>query len=309
MDEASPELIAKLEASRREFLDAVEALRPDLHRYCARMTGSVIDGEDVVQEVLARAYFELPTLKQVPSLRSWLFRIAHNRAIDHTRRHERRASEPLETAAELAADAPDPERQMAHDEALRTAVSRFLELPFAQRSSVILKDVLGHSVPEIAELLRLSEAAVSSALHRGRARLRELGRAPPPPAASSSVVRRYAELFNARDWDGVRALLAGEVEIELVSRWKPASAVEGGTYFTNYASVGGWRLVPGSVDGRAVIGVFSQSDAALPAYLVDLTITDGRVSAIRDYRYVSYIARDSAFVPAAESSAKTDHGQ
>jgi RNA polymerase sigma factor (sigma-70 family) len=300
MDKASPELIAKLEASRRDFLEAVEALRPDLHRYCARMTGSVIDGEDVVQEVLARAYFELPTLKQVPSLRSWLFRIAHNRAIDYTRLHERRVSDPLDTAAELATDAPDPERQMAHDEALRTAVSRFLELPSAQRSSVILKDVLGHSVPEIAELLRLSEAAVSSALHRGRARLRELGRAPPRPASSSSVVTRYAELFNARDWDGVRALLAGEVEIELVSRWKPATAAEGGTYFTNYSSVSGWRLVPGSVDGRAIIGVFSNSDATLPTYLVHLTITGGLVSAIRDYRYVSYIARDSAFVPAAD---------
>jgi RNA polymerase sigma-70 factor (ECF subfamily) len=300
MDEASPELIAQLEASRRDFLAAVEGLRPDLHRYCARMTGSVIDGEDVVQEVLARAYFELPTLKQVPSLRSWLFRIAHNRAIDYTRRHERRLSDPLDTAAELPAEAPDPEGQLAHDEALRAAVSRFLELPSAQRSSVILKDVLGHSVPEIAELLRLSEAAISSALHRGRARLRELGRAAPapPPAASSPVVARYAELFNARDWDGVRALLAGEVEIELVSRWKPASALEGGTYFTNYSSVSGWRLVPGSVDGRAIIGVYANSDATLPTYLVEVTITGGLVSAIRDYRYVSYIARDSGFVPA-----------
>jgi RNA polymerase sigma factor (sigma-70 family) len=300
MHEASPELIAKLEASRRDFLDAVEALRPDLHRYCSRMTGSVIDGEDVVQEVLARAYFELPTLKQVPSLRSWLFRIAHNRAVDYTRRYERRVSDPLDTAAELPADAPDPERQLTHDEAIRAAVSRFLELPSTQRSSVVLKDVLGHSVPEIAELLRLSEAAVSSALHRGRARLRELGRAPPRPAASSPVVTRYAELFNAHDWDGVRALLAGEVEIELVSHWKPTSALEGGTYFTNYAGVSGWRLVPGSSDGRPIIGVFRNAAAKLPAYLVDLTITGGLVSAIRDYRYVSYIARDSAFVAAAE---------
>lgn len=116
-------------------------------------------------------------------------------------------------------------------------------------------------------------------------------------------VEPHAE--QARNWEGVRALLAGEVEIELVSRWKPASAVEGGTYFTNYASVSGWRLVPGSVDGRAIIGVFSKSDATLPTYLVDLTITDGRVSAIRDYRYVSYITRDSGFEPAAESDVKT----
>ena len=106
---------------------------------------------------------------------------------------------------------------------------------------------------------------------------------------------RYAQLFNARDWDGVRALLASAAEMELVSRWKPASATEGGSYFTNYAGVLGWRLVPGSVDGRPIIGVFPSADATLPAYLIDLTITLP-VSAIRDYRYVGYIARDSGFV-------------
>jgi DNA-directed RNA polymerase specialized sigma24 family protein len=57
-------------------------LRPELHRYCARLTGSVIDGEDVVQDTFARAFAGLHEVQEAPPLRAWLFRIAHNRALD-----------------------------------------------------------------------------------------------------------------------------------------------------------------------------------------------------------------------------------
>jgi RNA polymerase sigma factor (sigma-70 family) len=301
MAEANPELLAKLEASRNDFLAAVEGLRPDLHRYCARMTGSVIDGEDVVQDVLARAYFELPTLKRVPSLRSWLFRMAHNRSIDLSRRYERRMSDPIDAASQVAEEAPGPADEIARQEAIRLAVARFLELPPVQRSCVILKDVLGHSVPEIAGLVHLSEPAVSAALHRGRSQLRALGGEPASAPSISPIVTRYAELFNARDWEGVRALLADEVEVELVSRWRPANATEAVTYFTNYESIRGWRLAPGQLDGRALLAVIAQDDATAPSYFIELALSHGRVSAIRDYRYVTYIAQDAAFVPAAVS--------
>jgi hypothetical protein len=108
------------------FLAVVAEVRPDLHRYCARMTGSVADGEDLVQDTLAAAYYELSQLRELPALRAWLFRIAHNR--------------PLEQA-----------------EAVRAAVSRFLELAPAQRSCVILKDVLEHSLEEVAALVTAHE--------------------------------------------------------------------------------------------------------------------------------------------------------
>src|SRR5262249_49131030 len=85
----------------------VANVRPELHRYCARMTGSIADGEDVVQDTLARAYYALPELDPVPPLRPWLFRIAHNRAIDHNRRYDRRMREPLDDGALLHA-AHDP---------------------------------------------------------------------------------------------------------------------------------------------------------------------------------------------------------
>lgn len=80
--EAPDGIISVLEQGRRQFLVLVEQVRPELHRYCSRMTGSVVDGEDVVQETLARAFYELSQLQALPPLRAWLFRIAHNRAID-----------------------------------------------------------------------------------------------------------------------------------------------------------------------------------------------------------------------------------
>src|SRR6185369_6391897 len=132
--------------SRARFLELVEGLRPDLHRYCARMTGSIADGEDVVQDTLARAYYELSGLEELPAMRSWLFQIAHNRALDVLRRYERRMGEPLDLIEGSARDPSlDAESAVAREEAVRAAVSRFLDVPPVQRSCVILKDVLGHS--------------------------------------------------------------------------------------------------------------------------------------------------------------------
>src|SRR2546426_4955428 len=99
------DLIGDLRLTRERFATLVAEIRPELHRYCARMTGSIADGEDVVQDTLARAYYELSEVKELPPLRPWLFRIAHNRAIDTLRRYERRMSETLDTAIDLPADA------------------------------------------------------------------------------------------------------------------------------------------------------------------------------------------------------------
>ena len=141
-------------------------LRPDLHRYCSRMVGSVIDGEDVVQETLARGYYELSALQNPPALRSWLFRIAHNRALDHLRR--RRPTEPLDTQEDAADTDSDPNNLVPREQAITLAMARFLQLAPSQRSCVILKDVLDYSLEDIATSLDLSIPAVKAALHRGR---------------------------------------------------------------------------------------------------------------------------------------------
>jgi RNA polymerase sigma factor (sigma-70 family) len=299
-DEGPALLPPQLQEARREFLTLVEGLRPDLHRYCARMTGSVSDGEDVVQETLARAYYELSALKEPPALRSWLFRIAHNKALDQLRRYERRMGEPFDIAVhERIDDAPDPDALMAREQAVAMAVARFVELVPTQRSCVILKDVLECSLEEIAALLDLSVLAVKAALHRGRTRLRELAQEPEQPASprpASQTVRRYADLFNARDWDGVRAMLADDVRLDLVAASKRRGRKEVAVYFTNYDRLAHWYMQPAWLDGREVLAVLKTPGETQPMYFIEITTSEDRITTIRDFNHVPYIAQDAVIV-------------
>lgn len=291
-------LLSQLHETRRNFLALVAELRPELHRYCARMTGSSADGEDVVQDALARAYYELSALKEVPALRGWLFRIAHNRALDFLRRYDRRMSEPLETVAQREDEATAaPDEVLIREQAIHTAISRFLELAPTQRSCVVLKDVLGHSLEDIGQLLGLSVPAVKAALHRGRSRLLTLSATPKPatPRQPSQVLARYVELFNARDWDAVRAMLADEVRLDVVSvvRYKGRERVN--TYFTNYAKLGDWRLASAWLDGREVLAVFRPTSATLPGSFIEVTTAGNSIAAIRDFYHIPYITQDADF--------------
>src|SRR5690348_979261 len=129
-------------ASRKELERQLAELRPRLHRYCARMTGSVFDGEDVVQDALGKALQALDAGAEVDRIEPWLVRIAHNAAIDFLRRRARQETGMPDDAAETLADpAPDPEAQaVAH-----AGLGSFLALSATQRSCVILMDVLGYS--------------------------------------------------------------------------------------------------------------------------------------------------------------------
>jgi len=301
-DPAAGDLIDVLDQARQRFLALVADVRPDLHRYCARMTGSVASGEDVVQDVLARAYYELSQSKTLPPLRPWLFRIAHNRAIDHLRHEAYRAAEPMDAANDIA-DAPEhePDQLLEHRQAMHLALARFLELAPAQRACVILKDVLDHSLDDIADELGLSVPAVKAALHRGRSVLQRVtrdaaGRAERSPPPSPALVR-YATLFNARDWDGVRALLADDVRLDLVSQRKAAGRRDVGMYFSNYDRSRDWRLHPAWLEGHEVLAVCHPEQGGAPRYFIELGwADDGRLATIRDFRYVPYITRDGSIV-------------
>ena len=96
----------RLEARYLAFLETITHLRPSLHRYCARMTGSVLDGEDVVQEALFQAYRKLDTFDDARPLAPWLFRIAHNRCIDFLRRKGIREQAEVEAAVAEADSTP-----------------------------------------------------------------------------------------------------------------------------------------------------------------------------------------------------------
>ena len=294
---------------RAELLALTAELRPELHRYCARLMGSVIDGEDVVQDTMARALVALGEVEEIPPLRPWLFKIAHNRALDLLRSRTVRKTEPIEAAFDIADEAnPDPAEVLMRQEAVETAVSRFAELPLMQRSVVILKDVLDESLKDIAELLDLTVDAVKAHLARGRTRLREINAqgiqmtAARPPSAATA---RYVALFNARNWDGLRALLADDVRLHQSTYPLRTGSADVGLFFTIYAKFEGVRLAPAWVEGREVIAVF-ESAGAEPSYFLWLEWRDGCISFIRDYRYARYIVNGAELMLASNSKAAGD---
>jgi RNA polymerase sigma-70 factor (ECF subfamily) len=288
-----------------ELLALAGELRPELHRYCARLMGSVIDGEDVVQDTLARAFVALDGLNEVPPLRAWLFRIAHNRALDLLRSRAIRAAEPMEAAHNVVDQTiPDPVEALMRQEAVKTAVSRFTELPILQRSVVILKDVLDEPLAEIAALLDLTVDAVKAHLARGRARLREINAQAgplPDPRPASAAVARYVALFNQRDWDGLRVLLADDVKLNQSTHPVRVGSADVGVFFTIYAKSEGIRLAPAWLGGREVIAVFEHPDDRKPSHFMWLEWRDGRISFIRDYRYLPYVAADAELVLARDA--------
>ena len=293
-------------ARQAQLLALAGELRPELHRYCARLMGSVIEGEDVVQDTFARAFVAVDELQEDAPLRAWLFRVAHNRALDLLRSRAIRAAEPIEAAHEVADPAsPDPVEVLMRREAVDTAVSRFVELPTVQRSVVILKDVLDQSLEEIAALLGLTVNAVKAHLARGRTRLKVLNAEPPAqpaPRPPSPAVARYVALFNRRDWEGLRALLADDVRLVQSAHPPRAGAADVGMFFDIYAKSAPARLAPAWLEGREVIAVFEDPQALKPSYLMWLEWTGGRISFIRDYRYVRYVADDAELVLAPDAA-------
>jgi RNA polymerase sigma-70 factor (ECF subfamily) len=287
---------AALQQARRDFLALVEQLRPDLHRYCARMVGSVIDGEDVVQDTLARGYYELSALQEMPALRGWLFRIAHNRALDYLRRYERRMSEPLdEDTVQLMDHESDPGTLLPREQAVTIAVARFVQLVPTQRSCVILKDVLDYSLEEMSESLELSVPAVKAALHRGRARLRTLSTPADADAMPkvSPTVRRYAVLFNGRDWDAIREMLIDDVRLEVLEATSRRGRKDVGGYFTNYAKRAHWYMVPARLEGREGLAVLRSQDSTQAINFIELTTDGEHIARIRDFHHVPYFVRDA----------------
>jgi RNA polymerase sigma-70 factor, ECF subfamily len=282
------------DASASAGLDGLlAAMRPRLHRYCARMTGSVIDGEDVLQDALIKAVEAFASAGPLQNPQGWLFRIAHNTALDFLRRRSRQQA--LQSGEEVDMIA-DPADTIAAHEFASTSLRTFMRLPVAQRSSVILMDVLGCSLREVCDVLDFTLPAVKAALHRGRAQLREFVGEPddlPQPKLSEADrdrLGKYVAHFNARDFDAIRAMLADDVRLELVGKTRMNGKAEVSRYFGNYSKIGDWHLVPGLVESRPAILVFDPSaPGAGPKYFVLLQWSADKVATIRDFRHAPYI--------------------
>ncbi|HEY4178265.1 MAG TPA: sigma-70 family RNA polymerase sigma factor [Kofleriaceae bacterium] len=280
--------VAPLAAGDHASLATVlRELRPSLHRYCARMTGSIIDGEDAVQDALVKAVAAFDREGAIENPEGWLFRIAHNTALDLLRRRAREQGSDEELAT-----MEDPRTDADHALATRAALRTFMQLPVAQRQVVILMDVLGYSLDEIAALTERSIPSIKAALHRGRETLRELVASERPPifdAPTDARLLAYIDRFNARDFDAVRDMLAEDVRLDLVGKRQMNGKPEVRTYFSNYSSMSDWHLVPGVVDGRDVALVYDPAQPDRVAYFVLLTWdhTD-KLIAVRDFRYARY---------------------
>jgi RNA polymerase sigma-70 factor (ECF subfamily) len=271
-----------------EFEDSLKSLRPRLHRYCARMTGSAIHGEDVLQDTLVKALDARAQGVVVDNLEGWLFRIAHNASLDFLRDKFRNSVVPLTDDVEPA---PISEADM-----VAISFQTFLRLPELQRCAVILKDVLGHSVDEIASIAECSAAAAKSALQRGRSALRRLAQSPEDtrlPLMSDQdrqKITAYVHLFRGGDFDAIRAMLADDVKLELVNRLKLEGRDKIAPYFTRYAEVTKWRFALGAVEGRPVMLVFdSTGPMERPAHFVLIDWSESRIIKIRDFLFAPYV--------------------
>jgi len=220
------------EARYLAFLETITNLRPSLHRYCSRMTGSVLDGEDVVQDALFEAYRKLDQYDDSRPLKPWLFRIAHNRCIDFLRRRG------VRTEAESASMGPDYVMP-ANPPILgvgRAVEQLVMSLPPKERACLLLKDVFDYTLEEIAELVDSTVGGVKAALNRARSKLAALPQQTAPPrkqdAEMSKLLNLYVERFNRRDWDGLRELIAADAQLRVVDKF--TGRVDQSPYFGNY---------------------------------------------------------------------------
>lgn len=302
MDSHQLDAPGPLEARYLAFLETVAHLRPRLHRYCSRMTGSVLDGEDVVQDALFQAYRKLDTFDDERPLAPWLFRIAHNRCIDFVRRREARQN--AEAGIEkLASVAPiDP-----LGPALGRAVEHLvLTLPPMERACVLLKDVFDYSLEDIAEFIDSTLGGVKAALHRGRSKLATVPQRTAPPRPKSAEVARllqlYVERFNQRDWDGVRELIAADARLLVADRF--AGRLADSPYFGNYERAPvAWRLAVGEVDGEPqIILLHHHTDGWAPHSVIHADITANRITRIADFWHTPWILQAATSVFVSEPS-------
>jgi RNA polymerase sigma-70 factor (ECF subfamily) len=297
------------------FRELAERYRGELRLHCYRILGSLVDAEDVVQETLIAAWRGLDGFEGRSSVRTWLYRIATNRCLNALRdARRRRPPEPappftppeptrrVETTwlqpypdtllEQVADDAPGPEARYHTREAVELAFVTGLQLmPPRQAATLVLRDVLGYPVAEVAAMLGTTETAIKGALQRARAAIERHRDGRPAPAPGSpeerELSRRFADAFTSGDVDGVVGLLTDDAWLAM----PPAPHEYHGTaaiaaFF--HASFG-WRrprrvrLVATRANTQPAFASYLAEPGAStdrPVELVVLTLADDRIRAV-----------------------------
>jgi RNA polymerase sigma-70 factor (ECF subfamily) len=300
MDSQHPvEVSGPFQARYRAFLETVATLRPSLHRYCARMTGSVMDGEDVAQEALIEAYRKLDKYDEKRPLKPWLFRIAHNRCIDFLRRKGVRDEAEAVVAVPEAVLPAEP-AILGVGKAVEHLIS---SLPPKERACILLKDIFDYSLEEIAELVDSTVGGVKAALNRGRAKLA----ASPSwvrPARNADpelvrIMQLYVDRFNRRDWDGVRELVSADARLSVADRF--AGKFTDAAYFFNYDRwPWPWKLAVGEMEGEPVVIILQRGADTWSSYsAIRMQVNGEKIERIVDYIHCPWVIEAAASVSMA----------
>jgi len=294
------QLDENLSDNRQAFLALVNDIRPKLHRYASKMLGSAIDGEDILQDALATAFFKLSSLVNIEKLESWLFSIIHNKSIDHLRKNDH-FHKQLDEEIEMYDSQTDLlEVKSEINEAIEIIVTK---LPPKERACVVLKDMMGFSLIEIADIVQSTTGGVKSALNRGRRKLSILERDADKKETNlgeRKLIEHYLKLFNKQDWVGVQQLLKVDARLEIVGMGESIGRDHiKDNYFVNYSNwKWNWQLDFAIVDGKEMIVHFKQlkNGVWIPHAIVQLKWKNGEVCRIRDYIHVDYLLNYSNVV-------------
>ena len=255
-----------------EIRDELAHHRPDLLRHCYRMLGSFADAEDLVQDVLVKAWTARASYAGTAPLGHWLMRIATNACLNELARRKRRGLPQLERAAATNADelaeveaahwlTPAPDAQLETREAVALAFLALLQrLPPRQRAVLLLKDVVGWSAEDIAATLETTVSSVSSALHRARETIAVPPESPPREPAPD-VLHAYIRSWEQRDLDALIRLLHDDVVFAMPphAAWFRGPAV--GALFRGERLARFWslttRIVPTHANGRTALAFYA----------------------------------------------------
>ena len=258
------------------FRELAEQYRRELHVHCYRMLGSVHDAEDALQETWLRAWRHLASFEGRSSIRAWLYRIATNVCLAAlARRAEARppAAEPTALTPypdawldELPSESAEPDARYDVRESVQLAlVAAVQRLPPRQRAALLLRDVLGFSAKEVADLLGVSATSVHSSVRRARATVTRAApeRTPPPDDVQRSLVQRYVDAWERVDIPGLVALMREDA----VMTMPPDPAV----FLGRRAIVDFFATVPagGALDRIPLLPTRANRQPAVAAYFPD----------------------------------------
>jgi RNA polymerase sigma-70 factor, ECF subfamily len=264
----------------RAFRTLVEPYRRALEVHCYRMLGSVQDAEDVSQDTLLRAWRSFERFEGRSSVETWLYRIATNACLDELEKRPRRIVEPYPDSRLDDADTSiaDPAARYALREGMELAfLTAIQRLPGRQRAVLILRDVLGWTGAETAELLETTVTAVNSALQRARATIEAEAPAravAPGRRTQRELLRRYVDAWERADIAALVAILREDAVLTM----PPEAAIFGAGAIAEFLAgrCGGATAEPVWFNRTPAVEL-RDADGALHR-LVVLTIDDDRIA-------------------------------